>query len=620
MMLKQKYWLCGVLILVILFISGCLKSSEEPEITIFDILEEDIPEIKNYSKLEQVFIDLHSADGFSKEEIDFMKVSLEIYKETPKLEEYPKEALIYLMSRTIGRQSFHDTEFFNKTLIPLAKDITKETENDLEAMQAIHKWVNENIEYGYTDYPIHEPEDILREKKGVCEHYAILIISLAKAVGIPARYLSSNHAWVEAYVDGDWIPIASTGALDNDHDGIITYSDLMTHKNNMLVDVFIKSPYHPRHSRTDITFGYNNHIFQQMIIKVEDMLEENYNLEAEDNLNSAKNTIALWKTKESTEDRNKIGRDAMEHLLKAVAILEESVTGDEVYVAFLEDFPLVHPNTSSREFISGFWTEEIAQSADIKNPLVFWEDFQKDLVEKNPKVLYIFDAAYETQTLIFFAQPVYAGVDLRMLQKINELIKDKGLNTDLNFILYWLGKESSETIEFLEYENIEPTITLTKVFEDNAEDFMWAFVEAINSVKNNITKTTFYLPPKFEDRYPYHISAVGTGPSIADPHPGYYLQFRFVTDTSIGKLPLRLDLHMIPGVTNENNFPRYTNLIIVDELGNVTSPDEKNGKYYYSVCPSKFVNLAPGQNLLIEREGDFVKITEIELLEGHTPL
>ena len=54
----------------------------------------------------------------------------------------------------------------------------------------------------------------------------------------------------------------------------------------------------------------------------------------------------------------------------------------------------------------------------------------------------------------------------------------------------------------------------------------------------------------------------------------------------------------------------YTNIIIVDELGNIVRPEEKNGKYYYNECPSNFVNLDPGQNLIIEREGDFVKITE----------
>jgi len=79
--------------------------------------------------------------------------------------------------------------------------------------------------------------------------------------------------------------------------------------------------------------------------------------------------------------------------------------------------------------------------------------------------------------------------------------------------------------------------------------------------------------------------------------------------TSIGELPLKLEVHFIPMVADEDNFPKYTNLIIVDESGNVFRPDEKDGKYYYPDCPST-INLDPGQNLIIERQGDFIKITE----------
>ncbi|GAI21555.1 unnamed protein product, partial [marine sediment metagenome] len=124
--MKQKYWLYGILILAVIgivLISGCAKKIEEvvpPE----DILEGNIPEIKNYPKLEQVFVDLYSSvalfssDDFSKEEIDFMNVGLKIYKEEPKLKEYPREVLHYLMSRYCGRGDFYDAEFFDQTLIP----------------------------------------------------------------------------------------------------------------------------------------------------------------------------------------------------------------------------------------------------------------------------------------------------------------------------------------------------------------------------------------------------------------------------------------------------------------------------------------------------------------------
>ena len=629
-MMKQKYWLYRILILAVIgivLISGCAKKIEEvvpPE----DILEGNIPEITNYPKLEQVFIDLYAAiglyddDEFTEEEIDFMKVGLKIYKEKPELNEYPREALLYLMSRSGGKfEAFYDAEFFNQTLIPLAKEITAEAGDDLAAIKAISIWVNNNIEYGTSlALPSDIPKDVLTKKLGQCSGYSILIAGLSKAVGIPARIVSvrlmhsvykrASHVWVEAYIDGDWIPIASTGALDLDNDVLIEYSELKHLENNKMLDVFIKSPYNPRHSRTDITFGYNNYVAQQMITEVQGMLEEDYNLEAKDNLESAKNKLLLWEKEKSTEDRNRIGREAMEHLLRAVAILKENIAGDEVQVAFLEDFPIVKKKRSREgEITSSFHTDGVMQSADIKNPLAFWEDFQKTLVETNPKALYLFDASYENKTIMQFAGDCH-GIDFHMLQAIDELIKNEGLDTELNFVLYWSDEEYLETIEFLDYEDIEPVVTLNKRVEDNALDFMWDFIGAVNKVKDNVTKTNFYLPPKFEEKYDYRIVAMGMFIQEDLEFIGYTLEFGMIIETSIGELPLRLELYGIPGTTKAEQFPRYTNLIIVDESGNVLRPEEKDGKYYYSTCPGGFVNLNPGQNLIIEREGDFIKITE----------
>lgn len=621
----KKISLIGLLVIIVL-ISGCAKKIEgviPPE----DILEGNIPEITNYPKLEQVFVDLYSSvalfssDKFSKEEIDFMEVGLKIYKEKPKLKEYPREVLHYLMSRYCGRGASYDAEFFNQTLIPLAKEITVEAEDDLAAIKAIHEWVNDNMVVDYVVYIEFTPKNILREKRGVCTEYSTLIVALSKAVGIPARAVSSQdtisgsgHTWVEVYIDGDWIPIASTGALDLDKDGLIEYSELKHLENNKMVDVFIKSPYYVQHGRLDITFGYNNYIVQQMIAEVQGMLEENYNLEAKNNLESAKDIFSLWEKEKSTEKRNKIGREAIEYLLRAVAILKEDITGDEVQVAFLEDFPILW-HVSGRD-VSGKWREitpslEVAAglmpSGELKNPFAFGEGFQKTLVETNPKALYLFDATYKERTEIGF-HGFCRGIDFCMLKAIDELIKNEGLDTDLNFVLYWLSNDS-EKIEFLNSEDIKPVTTLTEIFHDNALDFMQDFIGAVNSMEDdNATKMSFYLPSKFEEKYNYHITATGTFIREDRNFLGYSLKFVIVVETSIGELPLELEISNVsePGSRYTN---KYTNLIIVDESGNVLSPEEKDGKYYYPDCPST-LNLDSGQNLIIERQGDFIKITE----------
>jgi hypothetical protein len=387
---------------------------------------------------------------------------------------------------------------------------------------------------------------------------------------------------------------------------VIEYSDLVGFGNNRMIETFIESPYHIMYSRTDITFGYNNYIIQQMITEVEDMLEENYNSEAKENLDSAKNKLSLWEKEKSTEDRNRIGREAMEYLLRAVAILKENVTGEEVQVAFLEDFPIVNHWYSHNDgnMSTRVYTGDIIESADINNPLAFWEDFQETLNETNPKVLYIFDATDEGARIDFGK---CHGIDFCMIRTIDELIKNEGLDTDLNFVLY--RSNGLEKIEFLEYDDIEPVVTLNKLFLDldNSLGLLLNFNEAINNVKDNVTETSFFLPPKFEGRYTYHIGSIGPFLKEGKEYSGgFSLRFQMVIKTSIGELPVRLEVHNdFPGYPN----PEYTNLIIVDELGNVTRPEEKDGKYYYPDCPS-FIHLDPGQNLIIQREGDFIKITE----------
>jgi hypothetical protein len=578
-----------------------------------EVLEGKI-EISDYPKLGQVFVDLYAYQGFSDEEIDFMKVGLELYEEKPKLKAYPKEALLYQMSRS-GGYDFYDAGFFNQTLIPLAENITAGAEDDLAALKAIHIWVREVMTYDNFHYPYVTPESILEEKYGKCGEYAVLITALSKAAGIPARVVSSSelipqklsHAWVEIYTDGDWIPIPSTGAMDYDNNGVIEYSDLSAFNNNRIREVFIMSPYSIRsHHWIDITFGYNNYIPQQMIAEVEDMLKENYNTEANDNLESAKDTLSPWENEKSTGERHKIGREAMEHLIRAMAILRDNVTGDEIQVVFLEDFPIFkHVWDTKEEKITPKILIGITESADIKNPNAFWEGFQKALVEANPKVLYIFDSADEDDTNIMFSSDC-RGVDFCMLRTIDELIKNEGLNTELNFVLYW--SNGLEKIEFLDYDDIEPVTSLTKLFHENALDFFSSFTEAVDSVKENVTETNFYLPPKFEGKYNYRIGAVG--PLLKEGKyysGGYSLAFKMVIETSFGGLPLILQLQSKPG---GDGFPEYTNLIILNESSDVSRPEEKDGEYYYEICPSEFVNLTAGQNLLIEREGNFIKITE----------
>ena len=89
--------------------------------------------------------------------------------------------------------------------------------SDSQTLEAIYRWVSENIEYaGFI------PEDLgalyaLENRRGDCTEYAYLVAALARANSIPARVIGGYfadhdtapkpqdyHNWAEVFVDGRW--------------------------------------------------------------------------------------------------------------------------------------------------------------------------------------------------------------------------------------------------------------------------------------------------------------------------------------------------------------------------------------------------------------------------------
>jgi len=130
-------------------------------------------------------------------------------------------------------QSYID--YLNKT----AKSITNGISGDYDKTKAISTYVSENIWYdedlrydkksvGKVNY--FNPNDdgnrgsagfeIIAGDKTECEGYAAFTVSLLRAVGIPAKEVwghfgSASHAWVLAYVDGNWLFTDPTFASQN---------------------------------------------------------------------------------------------------------------------------------------------------------------------------------------------------------------------------------------------------------------------------------------------------------------------------------------------------------------------------------------------------------------------
>jgi transglutaminase-like putative cysteine protease len=105
----------------------------------------------------------------------------------------------------------------------LAVDATVGLTDTWQAALAIMKFVYATFKYESYSTTVHtHMRDVLREKRGVCQDFAHVMIGLCRALKIPALYVSgylatetasATHAWMEVLIPGTgWI------ALDPTHD------------------------------------------------------------------------------------------------------------------------------------------------------------------------------------------------------------------------------------------------------------------------------------------------------------------------------------------------------------------------------------------------------------------
>ncbi len=119
----------------------------------------------------------------------------------------------------------------------LAKYIGKKFESEADRSRAIYAWIVNNIRYDVANMYNITPYasttdvviDVLRQRKGVCMHYAELYAEVANQLGIRALvvpgYTRQNdaidempHAWCATMIDGEWQlldPTWGAGYLQN---------------------------------------------------------------------------------------------------------------------------------------------------------------------------------------------------------------------------------------------------------------------------------------------------------------------------------------------------------------------------------------------------------------------
>jgi len=182
-------------------------------------------------------------------------------------------------SRDLVTGHYSDTpgEGFER-LVALSRRVARGHSTDAEIAAALETHLRDSGQYSYSlDASINDPaidpiEDFLfNRKQGHCEYFASALALMLRAVGIPSRLISGfkggvmnsltgvfevqqrhAHAWVEAYIDGQWKVLDATPADRSDSvrsmaptlkswQEIRRYiADLWT---NQIMDVDIKTQY-----------------------------------------------------------------------------------------------------------------------------------------------------------------------------------------------------------------------------------------------------------------------------------------------------------------------------------------------------------------------------------------
>ena len=100
----------------------------------------------------------------------------------------------------------------------LKDTVTGDEKDPYRIIELITRWVASNIEGTVIDSQ--SPVETLKSRKGNCQSHARLYTSLARAAGVPSRFVSGlvwmpdkgflYHSWAESFVAGLWLPVDPT--------------------------------------------------------------------------------------------------------------------------------------------------------------------------------------------------------------------------------------------------------------------------------------------------------------------------------------------------------------------------------------------------------------------------
>ena len=192
--LKHTVW--GALGLLMLFMTGCTKSSEQEVQEAMDFLYASMP--------------LPDSVDYSREFWEAnVRATLKARQEMPWGEKVPeREWKHFVLPLRVNNENLDSARII---LYEELKDRVKNL-NMYDAVLEVNHWCHEHVTYAPSDSRTKSPLVTMRSATGRCGEESTFTVAALRAVGIPARqvytprwaHTDDNHAWVEAWVNGKW--------------------------------------------------------------------------------------------------------------------------------------------------------------------------------------------------------------------------------------------------------------------------------------------------------------------------------------------------------------------------------------------------------------------------------
>lgn len=100
-------------------------------------------------------------------------------------------------------------------LLELVQTLVADQTDRWQAALTLRRWVSENLSFD-AGVMLATSSEVLANRRGTCTEFAVLLTTLARSAGIPARYVQgyvyahgmlAGHAWTEVRIGDDWLAL-----------------------------------------------------------------------------------------------------------------------------------------------------------------------------------------------------------------------------------------------------------------------------------------------------------------------------------------------------------------------------------------------------------------------------